>query len=478
MNKTSVVIGAGIAGLASAIRLATKGYKTIILEKNNYLGGKISEHRIDGFRWDMGPSLFTLPEILENLFTFSGANLSDYSTYEKLDLVTKYFYPDGVIINGYGNPTEFANEIDVKTKDKKEAVLKYLKNSETKYNLTKKVFLESSLNDVSTYISKEALYAYVQAYKLDAFKTLHQYNTLNFIDTKTIQLFDRFATYNGSSPFETPATLSIIPHLEHNLGAYYPKGGMYAIIKALEKRCLELKVEIMLESKVEKLSGNKVIYNGDKEISFDFLINNTDITHKNSILGPLAKNYELSTSAIIFYWAVDEEIPILELHNILFSANYLKEFHQLNYERRLPDDPTVYLYASNKINEKDAPQGKTNLFAMINYPSNESFDAEDIDKARAIIINKILSTLNIHIGNKILYEHISHPRDLETRTGANRGALYGFASNDKFSAFRRPSNYSKSNNVYNAGGTVHPGGGIPLCLLSADIATRKIPNNQ
>ncbi|RYD76340.1 MAG: phytoene desaturase [Sphingobacteriales bacterium] len=483
MTKKAGIIGAGIGGLATAIRLAIKGFQVDIYETNSTAGGKIAEFTKDGFRWDMGPSLFTLPELVDELFILAGKDSKDYLRYHKLDLLTKYFYEDGTQVNAWADPIKFAQEIENKTEDNAEKVKKYLAKSRKKYQLTNRVFLQSSLHKLGTYISPDALKAYLQTHKLEAFRTLHRANAIAFQDEKTVQYFDRFATYNGSDPYQAPATLGIIPHLEHNLGAFYPEGGMFSIVKALLQLADELEIKIHYNSPVEKIiteNGKaKALQISEQQIDYDIIVSNADVWATYRKLLPQEKapekqlNTERSSSALIFYWAIDETFANLDLHNIFFSGNYMKEQYAIFKQKTLYDDPTVYAYISCKENTSDAPKGKENWFVMINVPPNTGQDWDHIiSEARSNIIRKLNRSLGINLHNIILSERVADPRYIEEKMSSYQGALYGSSSNSKFAAFLRHPNFSSSlKNLYFCGGSVHPGGGIPLCLLSAKIVS-------
>ncbi|MGZ5243698.1 MAG: phytoene desaturase family protein, partial [Bacteroidia bacterium] len=184
-------------------------------------------------------------------------------------------------------------------------------------------------------------------------------------------------------------------------------------------------------------------------------------------------NTERSSSALIFYWAIDDAFGNLDLHNIFFSANYLKENYAIFKQKTVYEDPTVYVYISSKENASDAPKGKENWFVMINVPpdTGQNWD-EIIEKARTNIIHKLNRALDVNMHKLILSERVADPRYIESRTSSYQGALYGSASNSKFAAFLRHPNFSSIiQNLYFCGGSVHPGGGIPLCLLSAKIVS-------
>lgn len=244
----SIIIGAGIAGLASAVRLRLTGFEVQVFESATGPGGKLSEIRDGEYRWDAGPSLFTMPKLVEELFELAGLNPKEHFHYTRLPVVTNYFYEDGTRIEAHCTAEEFAEEIYQKTGESKDNVFQQLKESEELYDITNHVFLERSLHKLSTYFRKDTLISALQLHKLKAFSSMHGANKKRFQDPRVVQLFDRYATYNGSDPYQAPATLNIIPHLEFGLGAYFPTGGMYAITEAIYNLGKKLGVEYHFNS--------------------------------------------------------------------------------------------------------------------------------------------------------------------------------------------------------------------------------------
>jgi len=486
MSRKVVVIGSGIGGLASAIRLATAGYNVEIFEKNSFFGGKIGEYRTNGYRFDMGPSLLTLPELINELFRIAGENPEQYIVFEKLDLSCRYFYNDGSIINAYANRDLFLDEIRRKTTARPIDVESLLKKAGELYDLTANVFIFSPFQKLHTLLTPEAKNLARKFYKLDAFTTLHHRNQKSLRDAKLVQLFDRYATYNGSNPFEAPATLKIIPHLEHNLGAFQPKGGMYELVKALIRLTEKLDIRIHYNSLVDEVFVNHGCVTGircnNRKIDCDIVISNTDINTfytkllQNKELPFRLKHQELSSSAIIFYWGLKNNYPELDVHNIFFSENYREEFHTIFKTKTIYHDPTVYLYISSKCNPSDAPANCENWFVMINTPHNIGQDWNVLrELLRKFIIQKINRILSTDLEKYIELEEYLDPERIERYTNSYRGALYGPSSNSKFSAFYRHANHSnKIKGLYFVGGSVHPGGGIPLCLASAKIVSKLI----
>ena len=231
MNKKAIVIGSGIAGLATACRLAHQGFSVEVFEANSYPGGKLSSNGNKSYRFDSGPSLFTLPSLVDELITDCGKNPRQYFKYYKKDTACHYFWEDGTKLQASGDKYHFASESERQLGEKAENVLKYLEEAEYIYKYTSPVFLEKSLHKASTYLNLTTLNSLIRIYKLKLTATLHEVNEKSFETNKMVQLFDRFATYNGSSPYLTPGVMSSIPHLEHNIGTYYPEGGMISIPK-------------------------------------------------------------------------------------------------------------------------------------------------------------------------------------------------------------------------------------------------------
>ncbi len=259
-KKTAAVIGAGIAGIATSIRLANKGYEVHVFEANSYPGGKLSSFELKGYRFDAGPSLFTLPHLIDELFRLSNKNPQEYFDYIRLDEACRYFWDDGTRITAHADHQRFAEEVEKKLGEPAAHLLAHLKDSAVKYNVTEKLFLHRSLHKISTYFNRDAFKGYANMHRLDAFITMNRANEQRFQNPKLIQLFNRYATYNGSDPYQTPATMNIIPHLEYNIGAFFPKKGMVDITESLVKLAEELGVKFHYNTKVKNIQtkGNQV----------------------------------------------------------------------------------------------------------------------------------------------------------------------------------------------------------------------------
>jgi phytoene desaturase len=316
------------------------------------------------------------------------------------------------------------------------------------------------------------------------------YNRKRFRTDEAVQLFNRFATYNGSNPYQAPGMLTMIPHLEQNQGTYYPYGGMISITKALHQLAMKKGVRFHFNQQVGaihhengKCTGIEV--NGEKILAH-VVVSNADIhqTYHKLLKDPVKtkkiEKIERSSSALIFYWGIRKSFDKLGLHNIFFSKNYKKEFDALFKEKTLIDDPTVYINITSKMEKGMAPHGAENWFVMINAPTHVGQDwSMLIQRARKHVLEKLSRMLNQPIEPLIESEQLLDPVEIERRTGTYQGSLYGTSSNDLMAAFLRPANASNSiRGLYFCGGTVHPGGGIPLCLKSAAITANWIHENH
>ncbi|MTI22524.1 phytoene desaturase [Fulvivirga sp. RKSG066] len=486
MTKT-IVIGAGIAGLASALRLRQKGHDVTVLEANPHAGGKLHAIKIDQYRFDKGPSLFTMPHLVDELFQLFGVDPRAYFNYKQKDSVCNYFWEDGTTFTVPAEEARFIKDAADTFNTSKQKLQAYLDNSRTKYELIADIFLKKSLHKAATYFNKETLTSLLQMYKLNIGQSLHGVNRSYFKDERLVQLFNRYATYNGSSPYQTPGIMSMIPHLEMHYGTFFPKGGMHSISQSLYKLAVDQGVKFKFNTPATEIATDEKKVLGVKTeeelLSADVVVTNTDVFTTYKYLLKDAKKpvaalkQERSSSAIIFYWGIDRTFDQLDLHNIIFSADYEAEFEHIFNKQSLSNDPTVYINITSKENPSDAPNGCENWFVMINAPANTGQDWQAlITKARKNVIDKVNRALKTNIEKHIQVEEIWDPIGIEKETGSHQGSLYGTSSNSKFAAFLRHPNFSSEfKNLYFCGGSVHPGGGIPLCLLSAKIATDQIP---
>lgn len=480
-HPSATVIGSGVAGMASAIRLAVQGFEVTVYERNSFPGGKLHAFEQNGYCFDAGPSLFTQPANVEELFALAGEPIGDYFSYTEVDIACRYFYPGGKRVDAFSDAAKFAAELSTQFGEDEQAVLRYLKNAEALYDNIGTIFLNHSLHRSGTWLHPRVLKAIASLRYSYLFSTLHRHNARCFKAAETTQLFNRYATYNGSNPYQAPAMLSLIPHLEQNQGTFYPYGGMISITNALYQLALRKGVRFCFNTPVQQiLQRNRrvcgVVVN-DKEHPSGIVVSNADVyfTYKH-LLGDAAKakkvlRQERSSSAVIFYWGIGRAFSNLHLHNIFFSNDYRNEFNHIFRKGGITDDPTVYVNITSKMEAGQAPPGKENWFVMVNAPAHTGQDWEQLLAGlRKSVLRKLEERLGEPVEPHIETERILTPPLIEQQTSSYMGSLYGTSSNSRMAAFLRHANFTGSiGNLYFCGGSVHPGGGIPLCLKSAAI---------
>ncbi|MCE2833123.1 MAG: phytoene desaturase family protein [Chitinophagaceae bacterium] len=482
-----IVIGSGIGGLASAIRLACKGYEVTVLEKNEAPGGKLGMIERNGYRFDTGPSLFTQPANLEELFELAGESIQDYFRYRSVDVSCHYFYENGKRLKAYTDRHAFADEMQRVTGEDRERVHHYLAESERMYDDVGRIFLDHSLHKASTWLHPRVLKAMRRTGFGHVFRSLDRFNRDRFKSPEAVQLFNRYATYNGSNPYKAPGMLSLIPHLEHNEGTFYPEGGMISIVEALHRLALMKGVEFHFGQKVEgiRTARGRVtgVQSGGRFLPADIVVSNVDVYYtyrdllKDERRAANVLKRERSSSALIFYWGIGRSFPELHLHNIFFSRDYAAEFSHLFDLKRAYPDPTVYINITSKMEGGQAPDGSENWFVMLNAPAGDALsDPEAVKIARENTLDKLERMLGSDIRPHIQTEDILTPKGIERHTDSHLGSLYGTSSNSKWAAFlRHPNQRSAYRGLFFTGGSVHPGGGIPLCMKSAHIVSELLP---
>ncbi len=479
------VIGAGLGGLAAAVRLRTLGYDVEVYDRRAIVGGKAGVTRIGEYRFDTGPSLLTMPFVLRRLFRDAGTEVADYLRLIPLDEITRYFFADGSRLRSFSDAGRFGSELTRVSNDGPEQLIRYLDYSRRIYETSAHIFLENSLHEVATYRSRRALAAVAQLGRIDPFRSLHAANASFFSDPRLVQLFDRYATYNGSNPYRAPATLNVIPHVELSLGSAAVDGGIHEIPASLARLATALGAGLHLGSAVERILYDRrrrvcgIVVDG-QELSYDAVVSNGDVVSTYEQLlddpeAPAARRYrrlEPSSSGVVFFFCMGDSFPELGLHNIFFSLDYRQEFDTIFMDQRCPSDPTVYVNITSKTNPEDAAAGGENWFVLVNAPPNQGQDwPAEVRQLRDSVFRRVEAALGRNVRDAVTAEAVMTPEDIEAQTGSRFGSLYGTSSNSRLAAFlRHPNRSRRYSGLYFCGGGAHPGGGIPLVLRSGRIA--------
>lgn len=493
-----LIVGAGLGGLAAAIRLAVAGYPVTVFEKQPGPGGKAFTEQIGAYRFDTGPSLFTLRSVFAELFTAAGRSIEEYLRLEPLEEICHYFWPDGARARSFADGEAMGREFTRVFGEDPEHLERFLAYSRRIHEITAHLFLEKSLHEWSTYGSAGFWRSLPRLLRIDPLRTMYAAVASFFDDPRLRQFFCRYATYNGSDPYRTPATLNIIPHVEYGLGAWSVGGGIYAIPRALERLAREVGVVFRYGVRVERvltegtpgvvgrlgLARGRARVTGllveGEAVPGEVVISNADVTptYRDLLADEGAPRYrryrtlEPSSSGVVFYWGIRRSFPELGLHNIFFSSDYRREFRAIFDEKRLPEDPTIYVNITSKSGgETDAPPGGENWFVLVNAPHDIGQNwAEEVAVLRGIVLDRLSRELGTDLAALIEVESHMTPPEIEAKTDSFGGSLYGIASNSRLAAFlRHPNRSRRYRGLYFVGGSAHPGGGMPLVLLGGRI---------
>lgn len=484
MTKPSIVIGAGIGGLSTAIRLQNAGHQVIVLEKNPLVGGKMYQIEQDGFRFDTGPSVITMRHVFADLFASVGRTLEDYLDLVQVEPMTRYFYPDSFVLDASSDLSKMASQIANIDEHDIEGYLGYLAYAAQIHRVTGKTFIYDKPPTLSSLLKV----APWEMLKSDPFRTMNGAIKSFVKSNKLRQLLGRFATYVGGSPYLAPATLNVIAHVELTGGVWYPRGGIYQIAVALEKLAREIGVDIRTEQNVKQIlvsdgaasavrledsteiEARVVVSNVDVAMTYQTLLSDSGIQQERIMK---MSSYEPSCSGFVLLLGIEGKHDKLAHHNIFFSADYEAEFEAIFTEGFPADDPTIYVAITSKTDRDHAPNECENWFVLVNAPAlSDKYNwKENKENYRDLILEK-LANKGFDVRDKIRTETILTPESLQDMSGAWRGALYGPSANDRFAVFLRPHNRSKDvKGLYFAGGTTHPGGGVPMVMLSGKVVS-------
>lgn len=486
MRLRIAVVGAGIGGLAAAIRLAHAGHRVDIYDQRDAVGGKAASRQLGAYRFDTGPSLFTLPWVFRDFFSRVDRRLEDYLSLIPLEPLCRYRWPDGSSLDSSAITDHFAAAAEGLSAGSGQELRAYLDRATRLWRTAGELFLCNSLHEADTYLHKAGLASILRLPGIGIGRSLHHANAQAFTDRRMIQLFDRYATYNGSDPFQTPSTMRIIPHVEYCWGGWAVKDGIISVARALERLALEAGGRIHLGSPVQRIlttGGSRprveAIQVENETLGYDLVVSNADVlsTYRRLLelpTAPEARRYsrlEASSSGIVFLWGMKRRFPELLSHNIFFSADYRREFAEIFSGKGAPADPTVYVNITSKTSPADAPSGSENWFVLVNCSANRGQSwPEQVASSRARVLAHLGRSLGCSLEECIEVEDNIDPTGIERETGSSAGSLYGIASNQPLAAFLRHRNRSKRiGGLYFAGGSAHPGGGMPLALLSGGI---------
>jgi diapolycopene oxygenase len=493
MNNESpvVVIGSGLGGLAAAAVAAARGHKVSVIDKNEWLGGKAAVLNEGGFRFDMGPTILTVPSVLERIFAEAGEKMSDWLELIRLDPQWRCFFNEGETLDLVENIDTMAERAEAFSGKKglADGYRKFLRISEHLHGVSERFFFWRAIEDIrDTMNIRENMNPSTLRDVLSLRMGRSVAGTIRGLvrDDRVAQMLDHFVQYVGSSPFASPAVLCSIAHMQTSEGVWYPVGGTRAVAEALRQLGGKLGVEYHTGREASRLiieddTVTGVAMTDGSKMPASAVISNMDSirTYEELIGGAAGRHYsrsgfEPACSGVVLYLGLSRRYDHLEHHNFVFSDNAETEFGQI-YDRGEPaDDPTCYVAAPSRTDPSVAPEGGEALYVLVHTPYLR--DHHDWSKMypgyRKTIIEKLKKTARLtDIEDRIVFDRYLTPQDIHDRYKVLKGAIYGLASHGKFTGAFKPGNRSRFvKGLYLAGGAAHPGPGMPMVMMSGWIA--------
>lgn len=494
MAKISVV-GAGIGGMSAAARLAKQGHQVTVFENSDQSGGKCRTEWFGDYAFDTGPSLLTLPAVFRDLFLKTGKRIEHVLDISPVDPAFNYNFADGskVTFPNLSNPKTYLEIEKSFGISASQSWRQIIERSEKMWEASRDSFIESELTSIWPLLLRKNLINQIN--QISPFTSLRSLSEKLNLDPHLKMIIDRYATYTGSDPRSAPAVLLTIAFVESTFGAWHIKGGIGQLSVALEQRCRDLGVDFKFKSLVTKIlvERNKVegvVLSDGKIIKSDLVVSNSDAEYTfNSLIGNEVssargerrklKSATKSLAGFSLLLGLDNKKskPVdVKHHNVYFPENYDLEFDQIFTQKVPVTDPTIYLCApkdSSMVKGAD----KEAWFVLVNAPRHEpesGWDWKDGGQEYAQKIISKMDDLGLNVTNRLDFMEYRTPADLENYAMAPGGSIYGTSSNSPVSAFLRARNRSKVKGLFCVGGSAHPGGGLPLVGISAEIVAKAI----
>ena len=486
-----IVIGAGVGGLAVAARLSVKGHRVTLVEHAERVGGKLFTYRRDGFAFDTGPSLFTLPAVYRDLFLKTGKSLEDSVDLQEVDPAFRYLFADGSEVTLPGvDPAKCAQAFGAAFGPESDKQWReFTDRGSQMWRLTRGPFLQSPLKGWKSLLP---LANPGDVHTIAPFTSLRKLARKYFTDPRMIMIVDRYATYTGSDPRHAPAVLATIPYIEQVFGTWHIGGGLGTLATALENRCHERKVEIRTGVTVTHINTNNGVVSGVQLDSGEFIPANIVVSDSDATLTQDLLSYQdrkqtpsipnsPSLAGFVLLLALDGKTAGITHHNVWFPENYDAEFDAIfGKEPKPPSDPAIYACVPDDPTMKPNSDSES-WFILVNAPRHDpekkhgfNWDSPGVKEDYAAKILELLAQRGTDICSRIKWMEIRTPADLERDVMAPGGSIYGTSSNGPRAAFTRPTNKSAIKGLYQVGGSSHPGGGLPLVGMGAEITAELI----
>jgi len=484
MNKEKIVIiGGGFGGLSTACFLADKGYEVELVEKNEHVGGRASVLEEDGYRFDMGPSWYLMPDIFERFFNKFDHEPEDFYQLNRLDPNYRIFFKDGDVMDVPADPQEASELFETYEDGAGEAFQRYLDKSEETYEIGMNEFVLKDRNNFRDYISLDVL---KNAHGISLIKKMQDHVEDYFDNPKLQQVMQYTLVFLGGSPKNTPALYNLMSHVDFNMGVYYPEGGIYSVIEGMKELGEELGVEYSTEEEVVEINRDERPYvkTDGRKIECDAVVSNADYAFTETELLPDkytthdedywdSKTY--APSAFLMYLGVDDELENLEHHSLVLPEDWNEHFDKIFDHPDIPENPAYYICNPSETDDSVAPEGKSAIFILVPIAAELELDEEKREKFRELVLDDLEENTDIEIRDKIEYEKIFAGEEFKEKYNSYNGTALGIAHTLRQTSVFRPKQRSKKmKGLYYTGQYTNPGIGMPMCLISGEHASEKV----
>ena len=486
-RPTAIVIGAGIGGIATAARLAHNGFQVTVLEKNSMPGGRCDRILQDGHRFDVSATLFLMPQLFAETYAALGERMEDHLQLRRVDPTYQITFDDGVRLGLTGDLEAMRGQLESIEQGSFGGLLRYLAEGHLNYRLSLERFVGRNFYNLLDYFSPANLPLLFQMKAL----VKHYDNVGNYFQDDHLKAAFTFQNmYLGLSPYDAPATYSLLQYTELAEGVWFPAGGMYRVIESLVSIAEAHSVRFLYDTPVEQIEvqGNRttgVRVKGGELVAADVVVANADLPYVYQKLlpdraaGERMSRKKHTCSAVTFYWGVDRVFPQLGTHNIYLSGDYRASFDRIFQDKSLPEDPSFYVHAPARIDPSAAPAGQDTLMVLVPVGHLDESTSQDWpalrERACSTVLERLASLGMANLQKHIKFEVDYTPGTWQSRYNLSKGAAFGLSHDFMQVGYLRPQNrHGRYRNLYFAGASTHPGTGLPMVLLSARLTTERI----